>query len=237
MRLFQPCRRPWLVFNAPPATGGTVDRSTLTPEDFLTQFGFPKDTATDDMTDAQKAAYWRDKSKGFQRDSEAKDRELSQWKGLGEFDAVSTTVTTAEQERQKNLTDAQRAQEEAQRAEQAARTAGEAVARQKFLGTAVRSSLVALTRGPNETPEDAAKRVNGALEFVDVARFLNDQGDLDESRLGTFAESIGAPSAGAGAPGDPLHVIMQRQSAPPAGSSGSVADARARTKERLSKKQ
>lgn len=223
--------RPWLMFVGPEVDGG----DSLTPEQFLEKHGYPKDTATDDMTDAQRAAYWRSKSKGFQKDAENKGRELARWTALGEFDAVSTTIQTAEQQRQAALTDAQRAQEEAQRAEQAARAAGEAAARSKFLGTAVESQIIALTIAPGEKPEDAAARVKNALQFVDVNRFVDDNGDLSTDLVQQYAQSI-APTDSAGTGGDPLSALMSRQTTPPPGSGGSIAEARERTRERLTKK-
>jgi hypothetical protein len=226
--------RPWLMFVTPDVDGGTA----LTPEQFLEKHGYPKDTSTDDMTDGQKAAYWRTKSKGFQKDAEAKERELGQWKGLGEFDAVSTTVTTAEQARLAALSDAERAREEAQRAEQAARAAGEASGAAKYLGDAIAGQIVALTIKPGEKPEDAAARVKTALQFVEPTRFLNADKEIDPALVAQFAASV-APAATAADPGngDVLSTLYGNQSAPTPGSSGSIAEARRATRERLGKKQ
>ncbi|KJL39916.1 hypothetical protein [Microbacterium trichothecenolyticum] len=228
--------RPWLMFVGPDAGGGGGDDSSLTPEQFREKYGYPSGTKTDDMTDAEQAAYWRRKSKGFQKDSESKDRELSQWKGLGEFDAVSTTVGTAEQARLAALSDAERAREEAQRAEQAARAAGEATGQQKYLGEAIAGQLVALTIKPGEKPEDALNRVKGALQFTDPTRFLNADKDIDPALVAQFAASV-APSAGEGngEGGDVLATLYGRQSTtPPAATS--IAEARKQTRERLGKK-
>lgn len=232
MRLFRPFS-PWLMFNGSEVEGGGAN--TLTDDQFLEQKGFPRNTATDDMTDAQKAAYWRDKSKGFQRDAEAKTRSLAQWEGLGAFDAVQTTITTAEQARQQSLTDAQRAEEAKTAAEAAARAAGSADERGKLLPAAIESRVIAITRGTGESFEDAEKRVKAAMQFVDVARFVDANGVIDPALVQSYADSI-APIAGAGSTSqiDPLAGLMGRQVAPPPGSGGSIAEARRATRERLS---
>jgi hypothetical protein len=222
------------MFFGPDAPGGG---DTLTDEQFREQAGYPRNTKVDDMTDAEQAKYWRSKSKGFQKESETKDREIARWTGLGEFDAVSTTIATAETERQKTLTDAQRAQEAAQQAEAAARAAGTAEARSKFLAPAVESQIVLLTKGADETPDVAKARVKAALQFVDVNRFLGADGNLDDSLIQTFAQSI-APvdETDNDKGGDPLANLMGRQKAPAPGSGGSIADIRKATAERLGKK-
>lgn len=232
MRLFRPFS-PWLIFVGPPADGGGTD--TLTDEQFLEQKGFPRNTSTDDMEDAQKAAYWRDKSKSFQKDAEAKTRSLAQWEGLGAFDAVQTTISTAEQARQQSLTDAQRADEARQTAEASARTAGASDERSKLLPAAIESRVIAITRGASESFEDAEKRVKAAMQFVDVARFVTAEGVIDPALVQSYAASI-APIAGTGTGHqlDPLAGLMGRQVAPPPGSGGSIAEARRATRERLS---
>lgn len=226
---------PWLVFNGPAANGGNVDPSTLSDEDFLAQKGFPRNTSTDDMTPEQEAKYWRDKSKSFQRDSEAKGRELSKWTGLGEFDAVNTTIQTAEQQRQAALSAEERARENAQQVEAAARAAGEAAGAQLYLGDAIAGQVAVLAIQPGEKPEEALARVKGALQFTDPAKFLNAEKHIDPALVAQFAASV-APTADAndGKP-DVLTTLYQRQSAPPPGSGGSISEARKQTRERLTK--
>lgn len=235
--MFKPCP-PWLMFNGTDASGGNADRATLSPEDFLTRFGFPKDTPLDDMSVEQKAAYWRDKSKGFQKDAENAQRDLQKWSALGEFDTVSRTVSDVEAERQRNLSDAERAQEAARQAQAAALSSAEATARQKYLPTAIEAQIVAQTIKPGEKLEDATKRVQSAMQFVDVNRFVTTDGEIDAGLIQTFAQSI-APADAGGNPrggGDPLAGLMGRQSLPAPGAAGSVAEARRQTRERLTTK-
>lgn len=231
-------RRPWLMFNAPEATGGNVDPSTLSDEDFLAQIGFPRNTAEKDMTPEQGRAYWRHESKKQQKDREARDRELAQWKGLGEYEAVTSTVQGAEAARQAALTEAQRAQEAADRAAADARAAGEASAASMYLGDAIAGQIVALTIKPGEKPEDAQARVKAALQFVEPTRFLNAEKGIDPALVAQFAASV-APTAVDANAGDPnvLSTLYGNQSAPPQGSGGSIAEARQATRERLGKKQ
>lgn len=235
--MFIPRARPWLMFiTAPDATGGdgNVDPATLSAEEFRTKFGFPKDTKTDDMTDAEKAAYWRNESKKHQSEATAKARELGRWSGLGEFDAVSGLVTNAEAQRQQSLTEHERAMQAA-RAE--ASQQAEAAARGKYLTPAIEGQVVALTRTPQESPEDALERVRGAMQFVDVTRFLDENGDLNAAQIQTFAQSIGPKDGNAsGQNGDPLFGALGRMSVPPAGSSGSVGTYREQAYKRRSSK-
>ncbi|MCJ1709235.1 hypothetical protein [Microbacterium sp. VKM Ac-2923] len=230
MRLTQPFFRPWIWFNGPEVTGGGP--TDLTDDQFREANGFPRNTKTDDMTDAEQAAYWRAQSKKQQADAKAKDTELAKWQGLGAFDAVSTTVTDAEAERQKNLTDQQRAQEEAAQREAAARAAGESQGASKHLKAAVEGQLLALTRRSDEEPADALARVRGALKFVDTAKFLNADGDLDIAEVEAFAASVAPTGPANSATGDPLAGMLSRQVLPQPGAAGSVASHREAAYER-----
>ena len=228
MRLTRPFFRPWISFVEAEATGGGTE---LTDDQFREANGFPRNTKVDDMEDAEKAAYWRAQSKKHQADARAKDTELGKWQGLGAFDAVSTTVTEAEAERQKNLTDQQRAQEEAAQREAAARAAGESQGASKHLTAAVEGQLLALTRRGDEEPAEALARVRGALKYVDTAKFLDANGDLDLGEVEAFAASV-APAAVNPAANDPLAGMLHRQTLPQPGAAGSVAAFREKAYER-----
>ncbi len=174
------------------------------------------------MEDAEKAAYWRAQSKKHQADAKSKETELGKWQGLGAFDAVSTTVSDAEVERQRNLTDQQRAQEEATQREAAARAAGASEGATKHLKTAVEGHVLALTRGASEEHADALARVRGALKFVDTTKFLDQQGELDLAEIEAFAQSVAPAPAANPAANDPLAGIVSRLSLPQPGAAGSV---------------
>ncbi|MDQ1113940.1 hypothetical protein QE418_003388 [Microbacterium testaceum] len=221
MRLTRPSFfRPWISFFADEVTGGGPE---LTDDQFREANGFPRNTKVDDMQDAEKAAYWRAQSKKHQADAKSKETELGKWQGLGAFDAVSTTVTNAETERQKNLTEQQRAQEEATQREAAARAAGASEGANKHLTAAVEGHVLALTRSAREEHADALARVRGALKFVDNTKFLDAAGNLDVSEVEAFAASV-APAAPANpGAGDPLVGMLSRQALPQPGAAGSVA--------------
>lgn len=224
-------RPPFLVFNEPEANGSSNPPAPLTDEQFLEQNGFPRNTATDDMTPDQKAAYWRNESKKHQADAKAKDKDLAKWSGLGDFDTISQSISDADEQRRSALSDQQKAVEDA---EKSARSAGYAEARDKFAKPALQAILVNKTKGAAESDEDAATRVNGILAVLDVQAFIGDDGGLDAAKVDTFAQSL-APKDGNGAQqqGDPLADVLRRQQESANGHAGSVASMEAEIYKRL----
>ena len=172
--------------------------------------GFPANTPVAEMTAEQRAAYWRAESKKHQKIADSYTKT-----GVSAED-VRAFADKREQDRQAAMSDADRAAE-------AARAAGRAEAETSHLTSAVEAQVAAMTMRPGEDFAAATARVKGALEFVDVRRFVDENGVLDANKIQTFAGSLGT-SAPAEAPqpgGDPLtRVLMGHQ--PPAPSSGSV---------------
>ena len=187
--------------------------------------GFPKDTPTDQMTDAQKAAYWHNQSKVQQKAREEKERALSAYQRFGSVEELEAqaqaAADAAEAARVAALSEAEKAAEAA-RAE--GRAAGEAAGAGRHLQSAVTGMLIAHTKGANESFEDATKRVAGAIQFADLTKFVGEDGNLDAEKVQTFAQSIGSAGGVSNENGGPgLLEVLSRQSTPTPGSPGSVA--------------
>lgn len=176
--------------------------------------GFPLHTPTDQMTDAQKAAYWRHESKKHQKDAE-------RWSKLGDFETVKKALDDAEKARQASLSEQEKAVENARKEGE---TTGFERARDQFAKPALTAILVARTKGSQEKEEDARARVKNAVEALNVTAFLDENGELDAEKVETFAQSL-APSGGNGSAGggDPLAAALRRQGSAPQGHAGSVA--------------
>lgn len=232
---------PWIVFNdAGDGTGGGTTApnpdeylpgdAELSDDDFLAKRGFPRGVKKDDMEAEQRERYWRYESKKQQHHAAALRRENAEWEKLGKRDDVKSALDAQEQARREGLDTSQKAIEDARTEGKAA---GVAEARNKFLAPAIEGKVVALTKGADETPEAALERVQGALKFVDVTKFLDDNGDLDAESIQTFAQSIGQVGGNDdGQGGDPLHQSLGRETLPPPGSSGSVGQYRKQAYER-----
>lgn len=227
---------PYLMFNGTdpaPAGGGT---GTVTPPATppaptpdpapaatppANDPGFPANTPLAEMTAEQQAAYWRNESKKHQKTAESFTKS-----GLTP-DEVQAVAAQRERDRQAAMSDADRAAE-------TARAEGRAQAETSHLTSAVEAQVAAMTMRPGEDFAAATARVKGALEFVDVRRFVDENGVLDANKIQTFAGSLGT-SAPAEAPqpgGDPLtRVLMGHQ--PPAPSAGSVTSYEDATYKRL----
>jgi hypothetical protein len=208
-------RKPFFLlrfFDGENPTGGTTPplKPTLDGE----TFDFPVETKVADMTPEQRAEYWRHESKKQQKN-------LTPWLKFGSVDEVRTKLTAADDAAAAALSDADRALAQA-RTE--AQTAGFEAARDKFAKPAVQAILVARTRGADETPEDAAARVNGVLEVIDVQKFIDADGNLDAAKVETFANTLAPRASNDGTPpGDLLGDVLSRQSKTPPGTGGSVA--------------
>ncbi|GAA2577370.1 hypothetical protein [Microbacterium binotii] len=174
------------------------------------------------MTPEQEAAYWRDQSKTQQRKAETAERSLTQWTALGDFDAVSGTVTKAAQA----AIDALPAEQQAvATATAAGEAAGFARAQQTYVRPAVQAILVARTKAADESTDDANERIKAVLDVLDVTKFVGADGELDTAKVDAFAGSL-APkdSTGNGPQADPLGAFLHRQHTTPPGSGGSIAD-------------
>ncbi len=195
--------------------------------------GFPKDTPVKDMSPEQRAAYWHNQTKVQQKKFEDAEKVNTAYSKFGTVEELQTAADAAEAARVSALGDNERALEDA-------RDAGRSEGASTHLGSAVKGMLIALTKGADETFEAASTRVDGAIEFADLTKFVGADGTLDAAKVQTFAQSIG--SAGGNDPGSQQSWGEQYQRAhegriPPApGATGSVAAAQQAARERLNKK-
>lgn len=211
--------RPHFRYFAP--VEGAEGKPNEDPKPDESNLGFPKDTPVEQMKPEEQAAYWKNQSKTQQRAREEAERAKTAYSKFGTVEELQSAADAADAARIAALDDNQRAIE-------AAKTAAKAEAAAEFgnkhLGTAVKGLLIALTKGASETFEAATSRVEGAIEFADLTKFVGEDGELDAAKVQTFATSIGSKdSGGTGSEGFPLFEAMQRQSTPAPGGTGSVA--------------
>lgn len=244
--------RPFLRFNGPDAGGSSnppapgAGDTTLNPDEylpgdadlddaaFLAKRGFPRKTEKSDMTPEQQSASWRYESKKQQLRGDNYERENREWAKLGNRDDLLAAQAKAEEDRRNGLSDDQRSREDAIKD---ARTEGERTAAARLLPAAIESYVVAATKGADEKFEDALARVKTSLEFVDIAKFVDDKGAIDTTKLAAFAATLTPSNSKAdAAPGDPLFQMLQRQT-PPAPGGSSIAEIRQRTRDALAPKQ
>lgn len=201
----------------PPAPGAPAPMTPPAEEDL----GFPKNTPVEQMTPEQSSAYWKNQSKVQQRAREDAEKATKAYEKFGTPEALQSAADAAEQARLAALGDNDRAIEEAK---STARAEGIAQGASTHLATAVTAMLIAHTKGASETVEAATARVEAAIAFADLTKFVGDNGALDAAKVQTFATSIGSKdSGGTDSGGFPLFESMQRQSTPAPGGTGSVA--------------
>lgn len=156
----------------PPKNTGPVEATD--PETGI-GLGFPAETKVDDMTDAQKAAYWRNHSKKMQKQVPSNLAELQEnARKWAEFQ--QSQQTPAEQQIQKA------------RDEAAAATRKEVAAESALTNLRV----VLHTRGKSEA------EVEGLVEFLNPERFLTQDGKVDTARVIAYADGIAPAGSGGG---------------------------------------
>jgi hypothetical protein len=165
----------------------------LTDDEFLAKRGFPRGVKREDMPIEQQLTSLRYEARKWQYLRDAEKRSLAAYAKFGTVEDLQSATDAAETARLASLDDNQRAIEEAR-----ATARAEALAENgtKHLDSAVMGMLIALTKGAEETFEDAQARVAGAIEFADITKFVGDNGALDAAKVQTFAKSIGSAGNG-----------------------------------------
>lgn len=136
--------------------------------------GFPKDTPVDQMTDAQKAAYWRNQTKTMQKRVPSNLTELQEAKRKwDEYQQSQQTPADQEIERVRKETE-----------ERVRREAAE-------------DSVTALMRVTLSSRGKDAAEVDELVEPVNAAKFLTQDGKVDTARVTAFVDKI-APAGQAG---------------------------------------
>jgi hypothetical protein len=158
-------------------TGTTATTSSGQQGGSNDTFNYPENTALAEMTDAQRAEYWRHKARKHE------DRV----KGMGDYDELKAKAGQLDQVVAANQTDHQRAVEEARRqgaADVISRNGGQLV--EQWMRVAAYGRL----------PEEA---VNGLLAGLDRSKFLTSDGGVDAGKVWQFVGSI-APAGLVGSP-------------------------------------
>lgn len=194
----------------------------MTDEDkaaFVTANGFPPETAVADMATAEeREAYWRNQSKVQQKKAES----------YSDYDQRKADSEELARVKAESATEHDKAVEEA-------RKQGENIGAARYLKDAVKGRFQALT---GKTDEE----VDTAFAHVDPSSFTDDKGEILADKLKSFADVFGkkadesTPSNTP--PADPVREAMERarNGAGAGGSSGSIADLKAKAKEALTKK-
>lgn len=210
--------RPHFRYFAP--VEGAEGKPNEDPKPDESNLGFPKDTPVEQMKPEEQAAYWKNQSKTQQKAREDAEKAKTAYSKFGTVEELQSAADAAEAARVAALDDNQKAIEAAKAAAKA-----EALAEHgnKHLGTAVQAMLIALTKGATESFKDASARVAGAIEFADLTKFVGENGELDATKVQTYATSLGSVDSGTGSQGFQLFESMQRQSTPAPGGTGSVA--------------
>ncbi|WP_136057249.1 hypothetical protein [Microbacterium sp. K24] len=192
------------------------------PDDDL---GFPKDTPVEQMKPEEQAAYWKNQSKTQQKAREDAEKARKAYEAFGTPDELQSAKDAAEKARLDALGDSERALEEAKNA---GRAEGIAQTANQHLASGVRGMLVAITKTADESFEDAVARVDAAIGFADLTKFIGDDGELDAAKVQTFAQSTGSaggngPQSGGNNWGDRFRHDHDGRVTPTPGSTGSVA--------------
>lgn len=128
--------------------------------------GYPADTPTSAMTDAQRAAYWKARSRKHQRRAESRS----------DYAAIRAE---RDELRRKGMTDAEKAADDA-------RTEGENRAAAKYQRRLVQSEMRSVLRSARYPDEQITAIVDG----LDHNRFLASDGEVDADKVSTYAAGL-----------------------------------------------
>lgn len=161
------------------ATNATNDPPKNAVDEAGNDLGFPEKTSVDAMTDAQKAAYWR---------NESKKQQARVPKNLDQLLRDSQELATL---REKQMTPDEQAV-------QAARTEGLTQGRRE----AAEDSVMVALRTSFQMRGKTEAEVSDLLDVVSPSKFLTDDGKVDASKVTGYVNRL-APAAGSpgGSPG------------------------------------
>jgi hypothetical protein len=141
--------------------------------------GYPENTPVAEMTAEQQAAYWKAQSrKHEQRASQRSD-----------YDEIRAKADRYDELEREKLSEVERAKEEG-------RTEGRKQATREAALKLVDAKIEAAAAGRVD-----GEQLDGALEFLDRTRFLDDNDEVDTDKVLAFVSSI-APATGSSDKGD-----------------------------------
>lgn len=159
----------------PPADPPKPPAKVEATDDEGNKLGFPKDTPTADMTDAERAAYWRTESKKHQKALPKNladlQRDAQAWQ-----DYQRTQKTPEQQQTEQQQRDSE-ARIKREAAEDAAKTLLEAI----------------LSERGKKTEE-----VDDLLDTLNLSKLLTDDGKLDRTKVRTLADKLAPTRSGGG---------------------------------------
>lgn len=180
-----------------------------------------------ERTPEEQAAYWHAETKKQQK---VRDK----YSKLGTPDDIRAQLAELAELKKGPRTDQQKADDDARNAlaQNAARDARLAIA-----PYAVSMAVIAATRTADEDLAAATSRVESQMQFVDISKFLNDDGEIDPEVVQTYAASLGSSAPQTPPPSDPLAQLMRQQQAPSNGHAGTMAEAEQKAYDRLKPQQ
>lgn len=213
-----PTHRPWFRYleaepgaETPPAEGESEGEPPFVP--------------VNERTPEERAAYWHEESKKQQKVRDAYGK-------LGSVDDVKAKLAELEELKRGPRTDQQKADDDARTA---AERNGAAKATLNLAPYAVTMAVVALTRAADEDIAAATERVSKQMQFIDISKFLNDDGEIDPEFVQTYADSLGSSAPQTPPPSDPLAQMMRQQRPPANGHAGTMNDAYQKAYEQVKK--
>ncbi|QIG58382.1 head scaffolding protein [Mycobacterium phage Cornie] len=149
-----------------PVMGASEDHEPAPQED-TSDKGFPADTPVDQMTDAQKAAYYRHQNRQT-------DNKLKAFHGFTPQDVNLLWTRVQELESEKLSADEKSVKDAAERAAQEARAAAEAELRPKLLTSQLKAAASDVISGD---------KLSAWISTADPAKFTGEDGEIDAEKV------------------------------------------------------
>jgi hypothetical protein len=165
--------------------GATGTGTAATQTQTATDLGFPAETPVKDMTVDQQAAYWKHQSRKHEE----------RYKAFG--DLTPETLQALREKADQHDALERELMSDKDKAIADAKDAATAEATAKFAEKLVKAEFKSASAGRLD-----ADRLKAVLEPLDLTRFLDKNGDVDEAKVASYVDSI-APKSTAPAPRGP----------------------------------
>lgn len=162
---------------APVAGSDAIEANPAAPaqaEEPKADLGFPPNTSTDDMTEAQQLAYWKNEAKKQTRINRER----------GDYDSIKAKADQLDALTREQQTDHERAL---------------ADARTQASKDAFHASLPRLVSAELRARAVTAEVADEQIDLLDLTKFVTDSGDLDTAKIDRLAANL-KPAAKRGGP-------------------------------------
>ena len=159
--------------------GGATGTGTATQTQAATDLGFPAETPVKDMTVDQQAAYWKHQSRKHEERSKA----------FG--DLTPETLQALREKADQHDALERELMSDKDKAIASAREDAEAATTAKFAEKLVKAEFKSAAAGRLD-----GDRLNNILAPLDLTKFLDKNGDVDETKVAAYVDSV-APKAAA----------------------------------------